>query len=530
MASNEVKTGGEPASPKAGSKAGGWSSFAIKSRALFLFLLALGVLPAVYAVVQTRNALDAEEKANGAHNVLGLYIELSEIGHAIEKQRVIGGLGSVEGRSLLARKQATVLQLRQGIAAEIVMRGEDGLAEEGKEFGDLERVNTAIDAMASGAARTNWHQSIDKAIQHEREEMDSIDRDEKVALQSTILVLSISAGVVFFLYMGALYWLDRSIGAPLALLQHATKRVAAGAKNVRLPQMRDAEFDELAMNFNRMAEALEARRSRLEENAAQLEELVSARTTELRAANATLVSVSDNRKQFLTDISHELRTPLAIIRGDAEVTLRGEQKPIDEYRSALQRIAAQISGLTRLVDDLLYVARNDGGAPTMQRRPVDLVRTISQAANSMRLLLEDVEGQLVVTTQLDAAHILGDAQRLTQLVYILLDNAVQYSDGPPNIVVELSATGDGFSLDVRDCGVGIAEADLPTVFDRFRRGKEGIIKNDEGLGIGLPMAKAIIEAHGGIIQIASTLGIGTAVSAFLPHYRNLKVVNEHIGD
>ncbi len=516
--------------PKQTSQGLGWSSFAVKLRAMFLFLLALGVLPALYAVAQSQNALQAEEEANGAHNVLELYLELSNVGHAIERQRAVAGtLDNPEGSKIRAQKDAIALQLRKGIAAEIIMRGNGGIEEEGSELDHLDEVLQALDRARRGVAGKNWQQLIDIAIKHEREEMSEIDRNEKFALKSTSIVLSTSAGVVFILYIIALYWLDRSVGLPLTRLRDATNQVAAGVKNVRLSQMRDSEFASLADNFNRMAQALEARRTRMEDQSAQLEKLVSVRTQELSAANSELISIGDQRKQFLTDISHELRTPLAIIRGDAEVTLRGEEKPIEEYRLALSRIAAQIAGLTRLVDDLLYVARNEGGAPSVQLRPVELISIINQATDSMRPILSDVDGHLIVTSDMDEARIVGDALRLSQLIYIMLDNAVQYSDGAPDIIVELLHSTDGFMLQVRDKGIGIAANDLPTVFNRFRRGREGVVKNDNGLGIGLPMAKAIVEAHGGSISISSNLGEGTAVSVFLPSAQKLKVINEHIG-
>jgi signal transduction histidine kinase len=507
-----------------------WGSFATKSRALFLLLLSLAVFPALYAVGQAQIALHAEEKANGAHHILELYLELSEVGHAIEKQLALAGsLDNPDGRKLLARKTSIALQLRKGIAAEIVMRGDGGMAEEGEELDHTDKVLAAIDATYSGGVGSSWHRLIDEAITHERAEMDEIDRQEKYALESTIWVLTISAAIVFTLFIGALVWLDRSIGIPLARLRQVTNRVADGNRNVRLAKMRDAEFNILAENFNRMAQTLDTRRTKMEDDAAQLEKLVSTRTTELRAANAELLGVSETRKKFLTDISHELRTPLAIIRGDAEVTLRGDEKPIEEYRSALLRITGQISGLTRLVDDLLYVARNEDGAPTVKLRPVELFSIVDQAANSMRPMLQDVDGHLTVTSDIDVARIAGDEQRLLQLAYILLDNAVQYSDGAPDILVQLLHATDGFMLRVEDKGTGIAANDLSTVFERFRRGKQGVIKNDAGLGIGLPMAKAIVEAHGGSISIDSNLGDGTTVSVFLPAAQKLKVVNEHIG-
>jgi two-component system, OmpR family, sensor kinase len=504
------------------------SSFAWKSRLLFLCILALGIIPAGYAVGQIREAINAHQQVSQAHRVLNWHLKLSQQGHRLSHHVThIGKSDDAQGRELQAGINSIALALRRSIAGEVALRGDAGLAEEGEEIDRVDAILSSLNASITGPHDSRWVDLIEQAVAHEEREVAEIETRARRALVATMIALVLSSAFVLMLYIVALYWLDRSITLPLRRLRLATEKVAEGARKVRISRMRDSEFEALAENFNRMAAVLDDRRSAMESSTQALEQQVKERTTELEIANNELKQNAVRRKNFLTEISHELRTPLAVIRGDAEVTLRGSEKPVGDYKSALGRIATQVVGITRLVDDLLYVARNESGAPALQSRPLDLLLVINQAANAMRPAIEDDSGHIVVSTRLKVARIMGDDLRLGQLMYILLDNAIHYSDGPPEIEIELLHSTDGYALLVHDHGIGIADSDLPGIFDRFQRGRNG--KNGEGVGIGLPLAKAIVEAHGGTITVGSTLGAGTTVSVMLPAVEKMKVAHEHTG-
>lgn len=205
-----------------------------------------------------------------------------------------------------------------------------------------------------------------------------------------------------------------------------------------------------------------------------------------------------------------------MIRGEAEITLRGSERDAAEYRAALSRIAEQSAHTARLVDDLLFLARAQAGTPRLRLGAVSLdglarrvVEEVGSAAAAAKL-------RLVVTGPPVEAAVEGDAGRLRQVVMILLDNAIRYSR-PGGAVELLLLPGPGqVVLRVADHGIGIDPEDLPHVFDRFYRGSLAQEHVDEGSGLGLPLARAIVEAHAGRIAIESRPGEGTAVSISLP--------------
>ena len=188
----------------------------------------------------------------------------------------------------------------------------------------------------------------------------------------------------------------------------------------------------------------------------------------LYAGNA-LVPIRDSlrrQREFAADASHELRTPLTIVRGNVERLRRDPEPPAEERAEALDDIEVEVDHLTGLVDDLLLLARSDSGTVQLRRDPVDLAEVAGEALQRLRPLAES-RG---VTLSLDAAPaaVTGDADRLRQLVAILVDNAIRHSSAGGTVHVSISPAGRP-SLRVDDEGQGIRPEDLPNVFERFYR-------------------------------------------------------------
>ncbi|WP_310567010.1 sensor histidine kinase, partial [Hydrogenophaga sp.] len=155
---------------------------------------------------------------------------------------------------------------------------------------------------------------------------------------------------------------------------------------------------------------------------------VQARTTELSAALAALQQVDQRRRQLFADVSHELRTPATAIRGEAQVALRGRDKPIEEYKDSLRRVADTAAQLGQVIDDLLVVAREDIDALAVRREPIDLRDPIAAALEQARGLAGSQQVRVEsAPPPVHAMPVLGDAPRLQQLLAVLLDNAVRYS-------------------------------------------------------------------------------------------------------
>jgi signal transduction histidine kinase len=246
---------------------------------------------------------------------------------------------------------------------------------------------------------------------------------------------------------------------------------------------------------------------------------------ELRKTNAALSRVDQTRRQLFADISHELRTPLTMIRGEAQVALRGSKKSPAEYKEALQRIHDQAQQLGRLVDDLLFIARTDGGAPHLKRETVALHTLVGQVCLEAEVLADPRNIHIHFQTNVKSAMVTGDPGRLRQLFVILLENAIRYSKPAGRITVDISPALAGVAVSVIDSGIGIAPDELERVFERFYRGGNGAATaNPEGSGLGLPVAKAIIDAHSGTVKIASKLNKGTTVTVTLPVARKLQAV------
>ncbi len=232
-----------------------------------------------------------------------------------------------------------------------------------------------------------------------------------------------------------------------------------------------------------------------------------------RTFDDMLVSLDDAYRQqqrFLGDVSHELRTPLTTIRGNAELLATGELSPADE-RQAIARIARESARVSRLVDELLVLARADA-AEAFVPRPVDLDDVIMEAFDEMRV----VGGDRLAVRAIDVAVVNGERDRLKQLALVLIDNALRYTPLPGRVSVALGIEDASAVLSVEDEGVGVDEAELPHVFERFYRGAAARRSDAGGSGLGLAIARWIVERHGGSIRLASRSGRGTIATARLP--------------
>lgn len=248
---------------------------------------------------------------------------------------------------------------------------------------------------------------------------------------------------------------------------------------------------------------------------ARLEAEIDTRTTELRDANARLRAVDVRRTQFLADVSHELRTPLTVLRGEADVALRG-QPDSNELRQSLERIRGQSVDMSGLLDDLIAFARTD--AESQQHLPADirLDEIAAAAAEEAQVLAEPREVSVVTALGDSGAHIDADFRRLKQALMIGLDNAVKHSPPGSRVTVSTARTADKASIAIADQGPGVSDADKPRVFERFYRGHgEGELEN-QGLGIGLAIAKDIVERHGGSIRLDNGASGGAVLTLELP--------------
>lgn len=305
--------------------------------------------------------------------------------------------------------------------------------------------------------------------------------DANLARVRTVLLTALP---VSLLLAGAIgYWLSRKALAPIERLRARTNEITAEKLNRRLPV--DNPNDELG----RMAVTINDMIARLERSFAEV-------------------------RRFTADASHELRTPLAVLRTEVEVALR---KPLDEsaQRNLLSSVLEECQRLTALTDQLLTLARDDTGTAQYAREPIDLTSLVADIAQTMTPLAEAKQQTLEFSGNAEPTA-LGDAQRLRQVFYNLLDNAIKYTPQQGRIEVVVSSADEVATVSIKDSGIGIPAEHLPHVFDRFYRVDNARTREKGGTGLGLSIAQTIVAAHDGRIEIHSEPDKGTTCTVRLP--------------
>jgi heavy metal sensor kinase len=225
-----------------------------------------------------------------------------------------------------------------------------------------------------------------------------------------------------------------------------------------------------------------------------------------------LGSALSTQRRFMADASHEIRTPVSIMRTAADVTLSQPGRDEAEYREALVAIAQQTKRLTRLVDDMLVLARADGGGYPMVMTTVDLAAVVNECVRELGARAED-KG-ITVHTSLEPLTLTGDEALLRRMLSNLVGNALAYTSEGGAVEISLARAGGRLMLSVADTGPGIPAEDRERVFERFVRLDPA--RAAGGAGLGLAIARWVAEAHGGTVRVVSSGSEGTIFAASLP--------------
>lgn len=228
-----------------------------------------------------------------------------------------------------------------------------------------------------------------------------------------------------------------------------------------------------------------------------------------------LEELFQQQQRLVADVSHELRTPLTTLRGNLDLLRRGmEQLPPEDIQDILQTMEGEITRMSRLVADLLLLSQADAGVQ-IKKEVVELDAVLLDVYRQALLMADGVRVEL---GHEDRALVLGDRDRLHQLLLNLVDNAIKYTPAGGTVRLSLYRREDWVQVSVADTGVGIAKEDLPHIFERFYRSDRARSRQTGGTGLGLSIAKWIAEAHGGHLTVESELGVGSTFTLWLRPY------------
>jgi heavy metal sensor kinase len=304
------------------------------------------------------------------------------------------------------------------------------------------------------------------------------------ALQHFELLLLISIPSLLVCAAAGGYWISTRALAPVDQITQTARTISAQNLSSRLvvPDTGD-ELQRLSETLNGMLERLDAAFKKV--------------------------------TQFTADASHELRTPVAVMRTRAELALR-KARSADEYRDVIAEVLAELEKTSALLDQLMFLARADSGAETLHFAATDVSEVLREACHQGSALAEAKQIGFQEQIPGDSLWIQGDASSLRRLFLILIDNAVKYTPANGNVAVSLQRN-DGYAIaQVRDTGIGIAETDLPNVFERFYRADKARTRESGGVGLGLSIGRWITEVHAGTIEVQSSPGRGSMFQIRLP--------------
>ena len=300
-------------------------------------------------------------------------------------------------------------------------------------------------------------------------------------LQRKALKLTGVGGIILFFGLAGGGWLVARAIKPINEISATAVKISAGDLSQRI------NVDEAESELGQLAAVLNSTFARLEAAFAQ-------------------------QKQFASDAAHELRTPVSVVLTQTQTALARERDAAS-YKQTVEACQRAAQRMRKLIESLLELARFDAGQEGLKRMRFDFGKTISDSIELVQTLA--AERGVKIISEITPWEITGDAERLAQVVTNLLTNAIQYNQPGGEVRVSMASPNGLAVLEIADTGQGMAPEDLPRVFERFYRADQS--RTGAGnAGLGLSICKAIVEAHGGTIEVASVINDGTTFTVRLP--------------
>ncbi|MDP4144991.1 MAG: HAMP domain-containing sensor histidine kinase [Bacillota bacterium] len=295
------------------------------------------------------------------------------------------------------------------------------------------------------------------------------------AIFEVLVIISI-LGTIVGVFSGS--FLSKRLLRPIKEITKTAKEITSVSLNKRIATNdTEDELKELADTFNQMI-------SRLETD-------------------------FENQRRFVSDASHELRTPLAVIHGHVNMLNRWGKDNPEQLNKSLKTLKAESENMSKLVEGLLSLAKGDNNVLSINKQQFPVHALLKEVVDETFISHSGIEISTICDEKL---NVNADYNALKQVLRILIDNSIKFSQGTPSVVIAARLAQKGICLTVKDKGIGIPKENLAKIFDRFYRVDESRTKATGGSGLGLSIAKQIVELHGGKISAASEIGIGTEIT------------------
>jgi two-component system, OmpR family, sensor histidine kinase BaeS len=350
-------------------------------------------------------------------------------------------------------------------------------------------VVTTIQGSRDGPPQTSANVDIPLVVQGQRigtliignRGVNGLFRIERTVIRSILLVTIAGTLLTAILALGGAVWFSNRLTRPLKELLQGIHRIAGGKLEAQVETVSSDELGEVAKAFNNMA--------------------------------VQLIRTEEARKHLVADVAHELRTPLTIINGQLELIQQGVKSSSPE---SLLPIQDEVFRLTQLVNDLHQLTIAEAGKMTLNKQPTLVPQMLERIVDNFQIPSEDRGVALSFENCADNVELPLDVSRMTQVLINLIGNAVRYTPAGGSVMVRLRRATPFVDVSITDTGPGISPAHQDHIFDRFYRVDEDRTRDTGGTGLGLAIAKEFVEAHGGNIELCSTVGVGSTFTIHLP--------------
>ncbi len=349
------------------------------------------------------------------------------------------------------------------------------------------------------------------------------ERMHEALSRMIVNVILITVAVIMSGILAAV-WLTRRITTPLKNLVEVARQVAGGDLTASVAPMTRDEVGQLTTVFSQMTVSLRERDLAVKQAYQELEQLnrtleqrVDQRTSELQAANAKLKELDHLKSQFVSVVSHELRTPMTSIKGYVENLLDGLAGALTHKQTySLDRVKHNVERLTRMINELLDLSKIEANKLDLTLAPVALSEVVEEVVESYQAAASQKSIVLRAVFPQPLPRFMGDADKLSRVLINLVHNAIKFTPQGGEIRVEGHVRDGGLvEVSVTDSGNGIPPHDIAKIFDKFYWSESAPVEA-RGAGLGLAIAKNLVELHGGTIRVESILGQGSRFSFTVP--------------